>query len=266
MVSDKAHVLDSATPVARMRKDGLMERLTLTVGRASLTSIVVLSLLLLGKSSYATTFTEIGDTGNLPGTAQIASVVGLLTEIHGTLSPADGDAQDMYLIHIAGSGTFSATTVGGIGFDSELFLFDASGKGVYANDDVASRDFAPSTLPAGNPLTPITAGDYYLAITQCCSAPISSGGQIFTIAGPNHRALSGPTGAGGDSPVTGYSGGFVQIPTLGGPYQIFLTGAHFTGTHAAVVSEPHTFALMLAGLGMMGFIGRHHRKIKSKPS
>jgi hypothetical protein len=258
MMFDKAQVLDNATPAARMRKDGSMKKLMLTVGRASLTSICVLSLLLLGRPSYAATFTELGDTGNLPGTAQVTtSGIGLLTEIVGTLSPANGDAQDMYLIHIDGGGTFSATTVGGLGFDSELFLFDASGKGVYANDDV-SGNFAPSTLPAGNPLTPITAGDYYLTITQCCFAPISSGGQIFTLAGPSHRTVSGPTGVGGDSPVTGYSGTFGQIPTVGGPYHIFLTGAH-----AAVVPEPHAFALMLAGLGMVGLFARHRRKIKS---
>lgn len=259
---NKAQVSAKATLIVRMRKDGSMKRLMLTVGRASLTSIVVLSLLLLGKPSYATTFTELGDAGSVPGTAQVTSGVGLLTEINGTLNPENGDAQDMFLISIDGGGTFSATTVGGVGFDSELFLFDASGKGVYANDDIVSRDYAPSTLPAGNPLTPITAGDYYLVITQCCSEPISLGGRIFTVTGPHHRALSGPTGAGGDSPITGYSGEFVQIPTVGGPYQIFLTGAHFTGTHATAVPEPHAFALMLAGLGMMGLFGRHRRKIK----
>ena len=48
---DKAHVLDNATPAARMRKDGSMKQLMLTVGRASLTSICVLSLLLLGRPS-----------------------------------------------------------------------------------------------------------------------------------------------------------------------------------------------------------------------
>jgi hypothetical protein len=169
----------------------------------------------------------------------------------------------MYRIYIDGGRTFSATTVGGVGFDSELFLFDASGKGVFANDDVPSRDFAPSTLPAGNPFTPITAGHYYLTITQCCSAPISAGGQIFTVAGPNHRAVSGPTGAGSDSPVTGYSGTFSQVSTVGAPYQIFLTGAHFTAAPVSAVSEPQTFALMLAGLGLIGLSARRGRKIKS---
>jgi PEP-CTERM motif len=262
-MTDKAHVLDCATLAAGMRKDGSINRLMLTVSRASLTCIVVLCLFLHTQPSHATTFTELGDAGNLPGTAQVMNGIGLLTEINGTLSPANGDAQDMYRIYIDGGRTFSATTVGGVGFDSELFLFDGSGKGVYANDDVAFRDFAPSTLPAGNPLTPITAGHYYLAITQCCSAPISAAGQIFTVVGPNHRAVSGPTGAGGDLPVTGYSGLFSQIPTVGAPYQIFLTGAHFTAAPVSAVSEPHTFALMLAGLGMIGLSARHRRKIKS---
>ena len=255
MMFDKAQVLNNATPAARIRKDGSMKQLMLTVSRASLTSIVVLSFLLLGRTSYATTFTELADAGNLPGTAQVTSGVGLLTEIKGTLSPENGDIQDMYQIHIDGGGTFSATTVGGVGFDSQLFLFDANGKGVYANDDVVSGDFAPSRLPAGHLLTPIIAGDYYLAITQCCSVPVSSGGLIFTIAGANHRVVSGPTGLGGDSPITGYSGALVQIPTEGGPYQIFLTGAH-----ASVVPEPHAFALMLAGLGMIGLFARQTRR------
>lgn len=266
-MTDEAHVLDYATRVAGMRKNGSINRSTLTVSRASLPIIVVLSLLLLGRPSHATTFTELGDAGNLPGTAQVMSGIGLLTEIHGTLSPANGDGQDMYRLYIDGSGTFSATTVGGVGFDSQLFLFDTSGKGVYANDDVRFRDFAPSTLPAGDPLTPIATGYYYLAITQCCSTPISASGQIFTVAGPNHRALSGPTGVGGDLPVTGYLGAFSQFPALGGPYQIFLSGAHLTDAHlaappASVVPEPHTFTLMLAGLGMMGLCA-HRRKTNS---
>ncbi len=251
-LSDKAHVLDSATLAAKTGKGVSMKRFMLTVGRASLASFFVLFLLLLGRPSYATVFTEIGDAGNLPGTAQVTTGLGFLTEIDGTLSPANGDAQDMYLIHINGGGTFSATTLGGVGFDSELFLFDASGKGVYANDDV-SGDYAPSTLPAGNPLTPIAPGDYYLAITQCCSEPVSSDGKIFTVDGPHHRTLSGPTGVGGTSPVTGYSGAFVQTPRVGGPYQVLLTGAQvfLSDAHVTAVPEPNAFALMLAGLGMM---------------
>ncbi|HTJ55262.1 MAG TPA: DVUA0089 family protein, partial [Nitrosospira sp.] len=176
--------------------------------------------------------------------------VGALTEIDGTLSPWAGDGQDMYRIHIDGGRTFSATTVGGVaGFDSELFLFDNNGKGVYGNDDVVS-DNAPATLPAGNALTPIASGDYYLVITQCCSEPTSSGGQIFPVSDTfdNHNNdINGPTGPGGTLPVISYSGLYEDIPG-GGSYRVFLTGAH-----AAIVPEPQAFALMLAGLGMVSF-------------
>ena len=243
----------SENPTASPERGISIKRYISTASRASLTGFCVLSSFLIGGPSHAASFTEIADAGNLPATAQVTAGIGLLTEIDGKLSPADGDGQDMYRIHIDGGGTFSATTVGGVGFDTELFLFDANGIGVYANDD-ASGDFAPSTLRANTSLTPISPGDYYLAITQCCSAPVSNDGQIFTIMGPSHRALSGPTGAGGALPVTGYAGGFVQTPG-GGAYQIFLTGAH-----ASVVPEPDAFALMLAGLGMMSLLARHRRK------
>jgi hypothetical protein len=41
----------------------------------------------------------------------------------------------MYAIYIEDPATFSATTVGGATFDTQLWLFDANGKGVVANDD-----------------------------------------------------------------------------------------------------------------------------------
>lgn len=218
-----------------------------TIGAVSLISFYMLALFF-AKSSYAATFTEIGDTGNIPSAAQVTTGVGDLTEIDGTLSPMAGDGQDMYLIHIDGGATFSATTVGGVvGFDSELFLFDINGKGVYSNDDVVGYD-APATLPAGNALTPVTPGDYYLAITQCCSEPASLSGQIFPVSdtfNDHNSDINGPTGAGGASPIVGYSGLYEDIPG-GGSYRVFLTGAH-----AAIVPEPEAFALMLAGLGMV---------------
>ena len=68
--------------------------------------------------------------------------------------------------------SFSATTVGGAGFDTQLFLFDDDGAGVargkVANDD--SSGTFQSTLPTAP--TPLTNGGtlsyppgvYYLAI------------------------------------------------------------------------------------------------------
>lgn len=254
----RVRLFNDATLATRMRKNVSMERFMSTVGPARLAWFCILSLLFLGRPSYATTFTETGDAGNVPNTAQVTTGVEPLTEIAGTLSPTSGDGQDMYLIHIDGGGTFSATTVGGVaGFDSELFLLGINGKGVYANDDVVGYD-APATLPAGHALTPITSGDYYLAITQCCSEPASAGGQIFPVSDTfnNHNSdVNGPTGAGGALSITGYSGAYEDFPG-GGSYRVFLTGAHA----AAVVPEPKAFALMLAGLGMVGLFARRRSR------
>ena len=64
-----------------------------------------------------------------------SGVFGPLTQITGTISSTTD--RDMFEIFITGGGTFSATTVGtpGTVFDTQRYLFDSTGKGVYANDD-----------------------------------------------------------------------------------------------------------------------------------
>jgi len=78
---------------------------------------------------YGDTFTEVGDAGGLPATADLTAGagVGALTAIEGILSPDSGDVADMFEIFLTDGVTFSATTVGGAGFDTELFLFDSAG-------------------------------------------------------------------------------------------------------------------------------------------
>lgn len=201
-------------------------------------------------------YREVGDAGELPATAQSTTdTTQAFDEIQGTLSPTRGDSVDMFRIFISGGGDFSAQTVGGVAFDSELFLFDSNGRGVYANDDT-NGFLTPSVLPAHNALTPTAAGFYYLAISQCCHQPFSSGGAIFqdVDGGAGHLLLSGPTGPGGAFEVTSFGGGFDQNPG-GGPYTIFLTGAFVApvvpGTTG--VPEPETLSLLLAGLLSVGF-------------
>jgi hypothetical protein len=214
-------------------------------------------ILLSGTAGAVTIFTEIGDAGNLPATAQTTTSTGqTFDEIQGTLSPTTGDGEDMYKIFITGGGDFSATTTGGIAFDSELFLLDANGKGVYSNDDTIGF-LDPSVLPAHIALTPVAAGYYYLGITQCCDQPLSAGGAIFVGlgGGSDHLIVGGPTGPGGGSPITGYSHVFDQHPG-GGPYTIFLTGATVA---PPPVPEPETYVLTLAGLALMGLWARRRR-------
>jgi hypothetical protein len=185
-----------------------------------------------------------GDAGDLPATAQVTAGIGALTSISGTIGSAT-DA-DLYQIFITGGGTFSATTASTPGTtlgDPQLFLFNAAGIGVYANDDFGGS--LQATLPAGNPLTPTAPGLYYLAITSFNRDPVSPGGVIFPVG-----TLVGPTGPGGGQPVSGYTG------TGGtGTYAIRLTGAEF-----AVIPEPGTLTLLGAGaLGLLA-CGRRRRK------
>ena len=71
--------------------------------------------------------------------------------------------------------------------DTQLFLFDADGLGVYANDDSAAT--SQSTLPAGHPLTPAAPGEYLLGVSPYDRDPQSDAGAIFT----NVRGVLGAT-------------------------------------------------------------------------
>jgi hypothetical protein len=72
-----------------------------------------------------------GDAGELPETAQ-STGSGALTAIRGEM---EADGVDMYAIYISDPSVFSATLRCGALFDTQLFLFDANGRGVVHNDD-----------------------------------------------------------------------------------------------------------------------------------
>lgn len=163
-------------------------------------ALVALAPMAWASTALAALWAEVGNAGDLPATAQVPAGVGALTSISGALG-SDTDA-DMYRIWVTGGGTFSATTVGGASFDTQLFLFYSSGMGVYANDDSAGG--LQSTLPASNLLTPAAAGIYYLAISGYDRDPESPGGLIFPTS--PFTDVHGPTGAGGGSPISGWSG------------------------------------------------------------
>lgn len=160
--------------------------------------------------------------GPLPGTAQDLTGVPGLTEIVGTLS--DPLAVDMFAINILHPTGFSAYTVASSPFsvpDPELFLFDASGRGVMMNDDVTFSDTQsclPSldaTNPCPNPrdfaLGPLTPGTYYLGITRSANLPLSSSGYIFSPVQSTDVVGPDLTQGGGD-PITGWDGGVFTSP------------------------------------------------------
>jgi hypothetical protein len=162
---------------------------------------------------------ETGDAGNLPGTAQIPQGSGPLLGIAGVLDPGDAD---MYKISICDAANWSATTVGGAAFDTQLFLFDSTGHGLSSDDD--------DPLGTGGTLSRLSSqfvpsnGDYYLALSGYDMDPIgdTSGGEIWLDTPYNVERR--PDGAAAGEGVGGWdgSGG-------GGTYTIFLTGTCYPG-------------------------------------
>ena len=208
-------------------------------------------------TAQASTWAEVGDAGNLLGSAQIP--VGNVTSITGVaLTTLD---VDLYKIFISDPTTFSASVSGGDGsgeYDSALALFDQDGLGVYANDDVIFNN-GQAALPASYPLGPQVAGTYYLAIFDIDSAPTSgnassSDTSIFPQVGEPYTQIVGSTGAGGASPLTGWEP-FESALYLNEGYSIALTGV-------SPIPEPESYAMLLAGLGLLGTIVRR-RKISS---
>lgn len=156
--------------------------------------------------------TEVGDAGELPATAQDLGADTALGTISGTL---DGlSDRDVYRMCLAGGGGFSASTIGGTDVDTQLFLLDADGHGVYANDD-APGVLGQSELPANDPLTPTAAGVYYLAVSRYNQDPTSGQGDPLF---PDVVSTVGPSSSDPiESWTSGREGSF-------GPYIVTLTG------------------------------------------
>jgi hypothetical protein len=173
--------------------------------------LAILSLLSL--APFASAAGEAGDAGDLPATAQ--DLTGAAVDrIDGTLGEATD--VDMYRLCLDGGGSFSASAVGGTAVDTQLFLFDSSGRGVYANDD-EREGVIQSLLPSGHPLTPLVQGEYLLAVGVYNLDPEGAGRSIF----PAEAGVVGPTGPGGGDPVTAWGG----RPDVPGAYALTLTGA-----------------------------------------
>jgi hypothetical protein len=202
-----------------------------------LTLLALAALGLRAAPAQAGIWTEVGDAGQLPATAQVTVGDGPLDTIFGRI--AGPNDVDMYLIRITDPALFSATTVSTPGSaltDTRLFLFDAGGLGVYANDDISATNLF-SQLPAGLPVGPQEPGLYYLAVSAFDVFPVSN--DVIFPDFPS-TGVFGPTGPGGASPVSDWGGQGLQV----GDYTIQLTGAAYAFT-------PVPGGLVLAGSGAL---------------
>lgn len=170
--------------------------------------------LALSHGQVALAATEQGDAGELLATAQDLTAEAV-TSVSGSF--ASRSDVDVYEVCLTGGGSFSASTVGGSGLDTQLFLFNEHGRGVYGNDD--TNGVRQSRLPARHALTPNARGTYFLAVSQYNRDPQSALGPIFpsTLTG-----VVGPSERGAGHPVAGWGGVLGSAP---GPYTVSVEGA-----------------------------------------
>lgn len=189
-------------------------------------------MLILALAPGAFAANEVGDAGDLRVTANDMGDTAV-TRINGSFTGATDS--DLYRICLSNGSSFSASTIGGTlpaSLDTQLFLFDAQGYGVYANDDWTGANHG-SMLPANHRFSPSTGGVYYLAVSQFNRDPQSSLGEIF----PDTYSLSqypdGVVDASGFGSAETLSSWDGQARGTFGTYRVNLTGT-------AVCAPPDT--------------------------
>ncbi|WP_322677276.1 MULTISPECIES: filamentous hemagglutinin N-terminal domain-containing protein [unclassified Nostoc] len=183
-------------------------------------------------------YTEVGDAGQLPSTAQTtnSSTSGtVVSAISGTLNN-DNDI-DLYQLFLRAGQKFTATTVGGTDIDTQLFLFDGNGLGLVMNDDdyTVNDETRQSTLPLGEPFIAPISGKYYLGISSYENNPRSSKGAIFE--------YDSPIGAGAEFPISGWD---ENLGSASGAYTITLTN-QIAPTPSPLFGVPQGRTLALIG-------------------
>ena len=254
--------------LARFRKNKNTKMITKIHALFSAKMLLTLGLAavaLAGTDVQAQTYTKIS-TGQdyLPATAQLTGT-GALTTILGsfttTSTASTASNPDLFKIYINGTSPFSATTVNldTTVFDTQLFLFDASGAGVYSNDDAS--DFTKGSLL--NPSVPVTPGFYFLGVSVYGAIPRSGTGAAADIFPNTFDDTTGDVGFtglktpfSGAGPLTNWSLSGADVET--GFYSINLTGV------SAAVPEASTalsFGLpVLLGLAMLTVKARRRAK------
>jgi len=197
----------------------------------------VVSIVSCNVSGFGPDWDEIADAGPLPISAQRLIGTGTIRFITGTLQPLataggdDEDYQDMYLIRIVEPTViaFSASTApalaGDADFDTRLWLFNADGFGLLANDDASMMTQQSTLLDTANDGTGIVItepGHYFIAVSGADTEPFGdfTDQPMFSFASPTE--ITGPDGAGGLDRIHEWSSNELQ-----GSYTIAFTGVAF---------------------------------------
>jgi hypothetical protein len=165
--------------------------------------------------AHAQIWTESGDAGPLPATAQQTAGVGPLVEIDGTLQSPDD--VDLYCIHVTDVAGFAANLQCVVIQGPDLWLFDpATGKGVAMTSLCAAgaKGMNGALLPG--------TGDYVIGVSYDAYYPFNGVLPLWAFGYTPQRA---PDGAGALLPVTTWTGQ-VNVQPLN-PYKILLSGVTF---------------------------------------
>ncbi len=228
------------------------------------TAAALLTLGFAASSVQAQTWTKTGNPGNLPVNGQIAVSLpanaqltvgtGALESITGAFSYATAGLEratvnisnpDLFAIRIDGTSPFSATTLGQPSdlYDTQLFLFNSAGYGVYANDDAFEGFRGALISPDISP----APGLYYLGIASegiVARSGTTAATDIFDNTVDDTTGATPFTGLRtarpGSGPLTRWFLSGLDVET--GYYTIALTGASFAASpNAAPVPEASTW-------------------------
>jgi hypothetical protein len=178
-------------------------------------------------AARAQVWTEGGDAGDLPATAQHTAGFGALSQINGALGSAND--VDLYCIRLtavppAGLPIVSLQCV--VIQGPNVWLFDAAGNGVFTSQTCSGGN---KTILAPNVSLP--AGLYYVGVSYYGVEPQSPTGPIWLPALPGQRAPDGP---GAPGPLTGWAG----VPNVQ-PLNPYTLTFNFMGYCDAAVGTTH---------------------------
>jgi hypothetical protein len=189
--------------------------------RTAATAVIAALSLALAPGAFAAS--EVGDAGDLRVTANDMGDAAV-TQINGSFT--DAMDADVYRICLTDGASFSASTVDGRfppNLDTQMFLFDVDGYGIYANDD-PSQGVRGAALPANHRFSPTSGGEYYLGISQYNRDPQSAQGEIFQDNFSRWQYPDGVINANGFGASETLSGWNGRAPGGIGTYRITLTG------------------------------------------
>lgn len=198
---------------------------------------------LAASTAAAMPYFEVSDAGqNLSDAQSIGSGVDV---IHGNVANGSADLFSFYW----GGGAFTADTIGSVA-DTQLYLFNAAGQGVWANDQHGPAPWPQSIDPSWSQIVDpaLSAGQYFIGISIFDYDPYSSAGAIFPSA-----PFNGQFGPLNMAPLDHWAP-FSWHQSAQGDYVVNFN-------KPTSVDEPSMLVELCIGLTALGFVTRLRRGV-----